>query len=121
MKTLLIVDDAKLMRMMIRKSISEESFNIIEAANGKEALALYKEHSPDVVTMDITMKIMNGFEATKHILAYNNEAKIIIITALGQEVLLQKCIKEGISDFLLKPFSKERLVKVIEKHMNEKN
>jgi len=111
MQKVLIVDDAKLMRNIIKRTI-EESFSdvqFIEATNGKEAVELYKKESPGLVTMDITMEQKNGLEAAKDILAFDRSAKIIVVTAMGQEKLLNECIKAGIKDFIVKPFSKERV------------
>ncbi|HEX9934121.1 MAG TPA: response regulator [bacterium] len=111
MQKVLIVDDAKLMRNIIKRTI-EESFSdvqFIEATNGKEAVELYKKESPGLVTMDITMEQKNGLEAAKDILAFDRSAKIIVVTAMGQERLLNECIKAGIKDFIVKPFSKERV------------
>lgn len=118
----LIVDDAKLMRNIIKRTI-QESFNnvhFIEATNGKDAVELYKKEAPGLVTMDITMEQMNGLEAAKDILAFDQKAKIIVVTAMGQEKLLKECIKAGIDDFIVKPFSKERvhasITKVLQKN-----
>ena len=111
MKKVLIVDDAKLMRNIIKKTIQESfsTVHFIEATNGKEAVDLYKKEAPNLVTMDITMEEMNGLEAAKDILAFDQSAKIIMVTAMGQEKLMNECIKAGIEDFIVKPFSKARI------------
>ena len=110
MGKILIVDDAKLMRDIIQHVLTEiGQFEIIIAHNGKDAVQLYKKHNPDLVTMDITMEEKNGVDAAKEILEFDPEAKIIMVTSLGQEKLLQECVKAGVSDYIVKPFSKERI------------
>ncbi len=84
MKKILIVDDAKLMRNMIKNMIAQkEDHKFLEASNGEDAVDLYKATKPDLVTMDITMDIKNGVDATKEILKHDPKARIIMITALG--------------------------------------
>jgi two-component system chemotaxis response regulator CheY len=110
MGKILIVDDAKLMRNIIRTALQENgNFKIVEAQNGKDAVILYKKEKPDIVTMDITMEEKNGVDAAKEILEFDPDAKIIMVTSLGQEKLLQECVKAGVSDYIVKPFSKERI------------
>lgn len=109
-KQILIVDDARLMRQIIISSISNSSnYDIHEAKNGHDAVALYQSFRPDLVTMDITMEKMNGVEAAKEIFRINPAAKIIMITSLGQEKLLSECIEAGVSDFIVKPFTRARV------------
>jgi len=112
----LIVDDAKLMRNMIKKILKEmKDVTTLETDNGESAVELYKAVKPDLVTMDITMDFKNGVEAAKEILSYKPNAKIIMITALGQEKYLHECISLGVKDFIVKPFTKERILSAIKK------
>ena len=114
MSKILIVDDAALMRTMIKNALlSDKKHLILEAKNGDAAVELYKATSPDIVTMDITMDIMNGVDAAKDILNFDKKAKIIMITALGQEQYLKECIGAGVKDFIVKPFTKERVVSAV--------
>lgn len=116
MSKILIVDDAALMRRMIKNALSEDKDHIIlEARNGEESIELYKATKPDLVTMDITMDIKNGVDAAKEILAYDKGAKIIMITALGQEEYLKECVGAGVKDFIVKPFTKERVQLAVNK------
>jgi two-component system chemotaxis response regulator CheY len=116
MSKILIVDDAQLMRNMIKNNILEHGNHIIyEAKNGEEAVKLYKEKKPDLVTMDITMEIKDGVAAAKDIINHDSNANVIMITALGQEKLLRECVKAGIKDYIVKPFSKERLHSAVTK------
>ena len=115
---LMIVDDAKLMRGMIKNFLKEkEDIVFLEASNGHDAVELYKATKPDLVTMDITMDYKNGVDAARDIFESDPKARIIMVTALGQEELLHECIKMGVKDFIVKPFSKERIMSAIEKAM----
>ena len=119
MQKILIVDDARLMRNIIKNSIQEKGpYNILEAENGNVAIDLYKDEQPDIVTMDITMEEKNGVETAKEILAYDASAKIIMVTSLGQERLLKECIEIGIKDYIVKPFTKERIVSAVTNCLN---
>jgi two-component system chemotaxis response regulator CheY len=120
MGKILIVDDARLMRNIIKNNLPDNGpLEIIEAQNGEEAVAMYKDHSPDLVTMDITMENINGLDAAKEILAYDQDAKIIMVTAIGQEKILMECVNIGVSDYIVKPFSKERISSSISKALQK--
>ena len=84
-----------------------------EAVNGEEALARYREMNSDVVLMDILMPKMDGVSATKCILEYDPNAKIIIVTAMGKRGLEKDCIEAGASDFIMKPYNTKDLLKTI--------
>ena len=116
MSRVLIVDDAKFMRTLVKDALSQAGHEIIgEAENGVEAVEKYKELRPDLVTMDITMREKDGIEASEEILKIDRNARIIMVTALGQEALLARAIKLGVKDFVVKPFPPERLQKAAEK------
>ncbi len=120
MRKILIVDDAKMMRNIIKSTLLEnDAHEILEAQNGKEAVALYKRHRPDLVTMDITMENQNGFEAAVEILDFDRTARIVMVTAVGQEKMLKACIKAGVRDYLIKPFTKERIISSVSKALQE--
>ena len=122
MNKILIADDAKLMRDIIQHVLTEiGQFEIIIAHNGKDAVQLYKKHHPDLVTMDITMEEKNGLEATQEILQFDPAAKIIVVTALGQEKLLNACLASGARDFIVKPFTRERILSAIRNCMEEES
>ncbi len=112
----LIVDDAMFMRSMIKDILNNSGkFEVVgEAADGKEAVEVYKEKKPDIVTMDIVMPVMDGIEATKEILKINPSAKIVMVSALGQEPLVIESIAAGARDFIVKPFSPEKVLKVLD-------
>ncbi len=116
----LIVDDAMFMRAMIRDIlVNSGKYEVVgEAANGEEAIEKYSLVSPDIVTMDIVMPQMDGIEATKEIIKLDPKAKIIMCSALGQEALVIESIAAGAKDFIVKPFSAEKVLKVIDAVVN---
>ncbi|MCE9597241.1 MAG: response regulator [Spirochaetia bacterium] len=110
MARVLIVDDAKFMRTLVRDALTKGGHEIVgEAENGNQAVELYKNLKPDLVTMDITMREKDGLDAASEILKSDSRARIIMVTALGQEDLLARAIKMGVKDFVVKPFPPERL------------
>ena len=118
-KKVLIVDDAAFMRMMIKNILIDGGFEIVaEAENGKEAIDLYKEHKPDLTTMDITMPEMDGLEAVKEIVKLDEDAKIIMCSAMGQQAMVIDSIQAGAKDFVVKPFKPDRVLGAIEKLFN---
>ncbi len=115
-KRVLVVDDANFMRMVVRDSLEPRGFEIVgEAVNGAEAVSKYTLLRPDLVTMDITMKVKDGLEAARDILAADPNARIVMVTALGQEKMLLDSIALGVRDFVVKPFTTERIVSAAEK------
>lgn len=116
MAKLLIVDDAAFMRMMIKDILTKNGYEVVaEAANGVEAVELYKSHQPDLVTMDITMPEMDGIEAVKQIKAVNPAAKVIMCSAMGQQSMVMDAIKAGANDFIVKPFQADRVLEAVKK------
>lgn len=116
MKKLLIVDDATFMRQSIRNMLLNYEIEIIgEASNGQMAVSMYKELHPDVVTMDITMPEMSGIEALKAIRAFDPHAKVIMVSAMGQEGMVKEAIISGAKTFVVKPFKEEFLYQTISK------
>lgn len=113
---ILIVDDASFMRMMIKDILSKNGFTILgEAENGLKAIEKYKELNPDLVIMDITMPEMDGIQAVKEIKKINNNAKIIMCSAMGQQAMVIEAIQAGAKDFIVKPFQADRVVEAVKK------
>lgn len=118
MVRLLVVDDTLFMREKIKMIAKEIGLEVVgEAANGQEAILQYRKLQPDLVTMDITMPIMSGLEATKNIVAEFPKAKIIVITALGQQKIVVNALENGAVDFLTKPFEDEQFLRTIRHHI----
>lgn len=115
-KTVMITDDTAFMRMTLRNVIEKNGYNVIgEAGDGEEAVALYRELRPDMVTMDITMPKMDGITAIKEIMKFDPEAKIIVCSAMGQKPMVIEALNAGAKDFLVKPFESERVVESLRK------
>ena len=118
----LVADDASFMREMIREIIEPEGFDVIaEAGDGTDAVTAFKEHSPDIVTMDIVMPKMSGIEAVKQIIQLDPGAKIVMCSALGQEALVMEALKAGASDFIVKPFKPDVVVVTLRKALEKQD
>jgi len=112
----LVVDDSNFIRLNIVNYLKNNNITVVgEASNGDEAIELYKKLKPDIVTMDITMPDMDGVEAVKRIMEIDSHAKIIICSAVGQQVKVIEAIKAGAKSFLLKPLNEEKMIIEINK------
>ncbi|MGI6330674.1 MAG: response regulator [Zhaonellaceae bacterium] len=115
-KRILIVDDAAFMRMMIKDILTKHGYEVVgEAENGTKAVQIYKELKPDLVTMDITMPEMDGIQAVREIKKIDSSAKIIMCSAMGQQMMVMEAIQAGARDFVVKPFQQERVIQAVEK------
>lgn len=114
MANVLIVDDSRTSRRMLR-NILESSGHVVvgEAANGQEGVQQFQALKPELVTLDITMPIVDGIEALKMIRAFSKDVKIVMVTAAGQKNKMIECIKEGADEFLTKPFEANEISDVI--------
>lgn len=118
-KNILIVDDAAFMRMMIKDILEKNGFTVVgEAENGSVAVEKYKELSPDLVTMDITMPEKDGISALKEIKALDPAATVIMCSAMGQQAMVIDAIQAGAKDFIVKPFQAERVVEAVSKALS---
>lgn len=114
MAKILVVDDAAFMRMMVKDTLSKGGYtDLVEAADGAEALEKYKEITPDLVIMDITMPNMDGLEALKAIKSFDPNATVVMCSAMGQESMVVDAIKSGAKDFIVKPFKPDRILKTV--------
>lgn len=114
MARILVVDDSPVMRRSISVILKNGGHEIVaEASNGMQALSEYETSSPDLVTMDITMPMMDGIESVKKIINKFPEAKIVMISALGHKDRVFEAIKSGAKHYIIKPFAKEKVLEVI--------
>ncbi|GAA2706314.1 chemotaxis protein CheY [Aeromicrobium ponti] len=114
MARILIVDDAKFMRVTLGSILEKADHEIVgEGENGKEAVQLYRDHLPDLVMMDITMPEMTGLEAMKEIKKDHPNAKIIMCSAMGQQKVVVESIEAGAKDFIVKPFDEGRVLEAV--------
>lgn len=115
MPKILLVDDAAFMRMRSAKLLTEHGYEVAEAENGQDALAKYQTYRPDLVLMDITMPVMDGITATREIKSLDPSAKIVMVSALGQQTMVIEAIKAGAKDFVVKPFEPEKILTTVKK------
>lgn len=115
---ILVVDDSLLIRRSMKSTMEELGHSVILAANGEEAIEKYKEEKPNLVTMDLTMPVMNGLDALKHLIKIDPNAKVIISTANSINDSLLSSMKEGASGYILKPITIEMLKEAIDKAIN---
>lgn len=119
MPTVLIVDDAAFMRMVIKMMLEKRGFKVIaEAENGVDAIQKYIQYKPDVVTMDITMPELDGIESLRAIMGYDPNAKVVMISAMGQEQMVMESILTGAKTFIVKPFKEEHVIETVMKVAN---
>ena len=118
-KRILIVDDAEFMRMMIKDILVSNGYEIAgEAVDGSGALQQYKDLAPDLVTMDITMPELDGVDTVKAIIDYDPDARIIMVSAMGQQAIVIDAIQAGAKDFIVKPFVPERVIEAVSKALS---
>ncbi len=114
-RKILVVDDAKFMRIRCARILNEQGFVVIEAANGREAVEKYRTERPDAVLLDISMPEMDGLNALRAIRELDPSARVAMLTAMGQQNIVIEAIKSGAKDFIVKPFEPERVLKSVHK------
>lgn len=121
-KRVLIVDDTLIMRKRIKEIAEEAGWQIAgEAKDGEEAVALYRQEEPDLVTMDIVMPNLDGVSALKQMKQDDPQARVVMISAVNQKEKLAECIQAGAIDFIVKPFEKANLRGFFEKYLTADN
>ena len=116
MAKVLIVDDAAFMRISIKNMLTKNGYEVVgEAENGAIGVEMYKELKPDIVTMDITMPEMSGLDALKEITKADPQAKVVMVSAMGQEAMVREAIVSGAKGFIVKPFKEEGIIAAMKK------
>lgn len=122
MARIMISDDSSFMRMILKKIFVEHGHEVVaEAGDGMEAVQLYRQHKPDICTMDITMPKVDGIEAVRLIHEEDPLARIVMVSAIGQKTIMEEAIKAGATDFLVKPFDPAKVMEVINRIAGNKN
>lgn len=115
-KSVLIADDLSFMRSVLREIVENGGFSVAaEASNGVEAVRAYKEYSPGLVLLDITMPEKDGLTALKEIRRFDRRAKVVMCSSLGQQKYIIRAIQLGAYDFIVKPFTEERVISALQK------
>ena len=115
-KTLLVTDDAVIIREMIKDAARDAGWTIGgEACNGQEAVERFEEIRPDAMTLDLVMPEFDGLHALRGIMEQDPDAKVLVVSALDQQNVLKDALRLGASDFIVKPFEKSRLIGALEK------
>jgi two-component system, chemotaxis family, chemotaxis protein CheY len=109
---ILIADDSQFMRGVLKDLLSKENFDVIEAENGKIALEKFEQEKPDLVLLDVIMPEVDGIEVLKKI---GKQAKVIVISAVGQEKMVEESKNLGALDYIVKPFDNNKVLEVIKK------
>ncbi len=121
-KTVLIVDDSKFMRAVVKNEVERNGCTVVGEADCSDgAVVKYKELRPDIVTMDITMTVdghtvgrsSNGIDAIKQIKEFDPDAKILVVSAMGQKCYVIEAIEAGAKDFVIKPFDEVRFAEAL--------
>jgi len=116
MKKVLIVDDSSLMRRLLKNILTKNGFDVIgEEKNGRLGFESFKKLKPDIVTMDLIMDEMNGLEALKLIISEKPDANVIMVSSMGQEVIVRDAIVSGAKHFLMKPFDEKQVIDAFKK------
>jgi two-component system chemotaxis response regulator CheY len=110
-KRVLITDDAAFMREMLREILTDGGYEVVaEAADGDEALTRFREHRPDVITLDIVMPGKSGLDVLREITALDPSACIVMCSALGQEALVMEALEAGAKEYIIKPFKPDQVL-----------
>ena len=117
MAKILLCDDAEFMRRMLKDILTKQGHEIVgEAKNGREAIEKFKETSPDLVMLDVTMPEMDGIQGLKGIMKVNPKAKCVMCSAMGQQSIVIDALQSGALDFLVKPFAIDRVTEMVAKY-----
>ena len=113
---ILVADDSTFMRIIIKKLLAENGYlDIVEAENGRDAIDVFEKEKPDLTILDIIMPAMGGDVVLKKLMKLNKNAKVIMITAVGQEEIMRECMKVGAVGYIKKPFKEKDVLKTVKK------
>lgn len=115
MPTIMVVDDAAFMRMRCKKLLTQNGYDVIEAATGAQAVETYKASKPDAVLLDITMPDMDGLTALKEMKKLDPDVRVAMVSAMGQQSVVMDALKSGAKDFVVKPFEADRVLATVKK------
>ncbi|OGF50790.1 MAG: two-component system response regulator [Candidatus Firestonebacteria bacterium RIFOXYA2_FULL_40_8] len=119
MSKILVVDDSSFMRLMLKDILRAKHEIADEGTNGQEAVEKYKKLKPDLVTIDMIMPVQNGIDAVKEIVKFDPAAKVIMVSAMGQELLVEEAMQSGAKAFIVKPFQGEKVLETVDRVLKE--
>jgi two-component system chemotaxis response regulator CheY len=119
MSKVLVVDDASFMRCKLRQILTDAGYEVIEAADGQQAVQQHAREHPDFTLMDITMPEMDGLAALKLIRRADPQARIAMLTAMGQQSNVRDALSHGACDFILKPFRADRVLAALQRMISD--
>lgn len=121
MKKILIADDSLFMRKVLTDILSSkpDEYELLEAHSGKSALEQFKKEKPDLILLDIIMPEGEeaGIKVLRTVMKTNPKTKVIMITAVGQGLVIEECKKLGAKDYIIKPFDEKKVVETVEKYL----
>ncbi len=118
-KKVLIADDSMVVHKLMEKVFASMGFDICcQAKNGREAVEGFKAHNPDLVFLDITMPIVDGIRALRRIINHNPEAKVIMLSAMSDNEIVEQALSIGAKNFISKPFQAEKVKAAVEEVFN---
>jgi len=119
-KRILIVDDSFYMRTMLKNMLTDAGYEVVgEAPNGQTALQMAKETNPDLITLDVILPDNTGLDVLKGIKKDQPDMKVIIVSAVGQEVIVTEAKENGALDYIVKPFSEEKVLEKVSNALKE--
>lgn len=114
MYKVLVIDDSHFIFKAVKKAVEPKGFQVVDnASNGQIGLEMYEKYNPDVITLDVTMPVMDGIETAKALFTKNKNVKIVMLSAMGDDILLNQAKEIGIKHFVTKPFKADELLSCI--------
>ncbi|MDD2973076.1 MAG: response regulator [Lachnospiraceae bacterium] len=116
---ILIIDDAKFARKVLKHALTDGNYtNIVEATTAKDALEIFEKEQPELTLLDISLPDSDDLGLLEKLLALNPQAKIVICSALGQNLIIENAIKMGAKDFITKPFEEKILLEIVNNQLH---
>jgi two-component system chemotaxis response regulator CheY len=111
---ILIVDDSFYMRTMLKNVLTDAGYEVVgEAANGQQAIELAASTKPDLITLDVILPDNTGLDVLKGIRENDPDVKVVMCSAVGQEVIVNEALESGASAYIVKPFSEEKVLEIV--------
>ena len=115
----LVVDDTEFMVKVLEDIFASDGFDVVTAASGEQALQLYEEHLPDLVTLDVVMPGMDGIATLQRLREIDPAAKVVMVSAMGLEAKVMEAFRVGARNYVLKPFDRDRVLEAVRKVLDE--